>query len=73
MSQSGDIGVEFKNSSGDKYCLFLENVFSENEYKDIIADRKTLDVVPKVGSVLLFNHELLYTGREVIKGRKYRM
>ncbi len=42
----------------------------EVNYKHI-HERETLDVVPKTGYVLLFEHELLHTGQRLVKGRKY--
>ncbi len=36
-----------------------------------IDERQFLDVIPKSGSVLLFEHELLHTGCNVESGRKY--
>jgi predicted 2-oxoglutarate/Fe(II)-dependent dioxygenase YbiX len=36
-----------------------------------ISERQHLDVIPKIGSVLLFEHELLHTGRPLISGQKY--
>jgi prolyl 4-hydroxylase len=36
-----------------------------------IGEREVLDVVPKTGAVLLFEHELLHTGQRLVSGCKY--
>lgn len=37
------------------------------------TEQKLAKVVPKIGSVLLFEHSLLHEGSELIEGRKYAM
>jgi prolyl 4-hydroxylase len=45
--------------------------FDPLHYKEFCAP--CLDVVPKTGCVLLFEHELLHSGAALIRGRKYSM
>jgi hypothetical protein len=40
---------------------------------DCINGASFVDVVPKTGSVLLFQHPLLHSGETVVRGRKYAL
>ena len=53
--------------------LYLNDDFGGGETAMVAEDRGKSDVlcVPEVGSVLIFDHDILHEGREVCDGCKY--
>mmetsp|Transcript_25191 Transcript_25191/g.35499 ORF Transcript_25191/g.35499 Transcript_25191/m.35499 type:complete len:243 (-) Transcript_25191:109-837(-) len=52
--------------------LYLNEGFKGGTTR-FIGKRGSYDVVPKTGSVLLFEHDMLHEGSELIEGRKYAL
>jgi len=67
-------GIECGDRAGETshvtVQLYLNDKFKGGTTR-FLAGKRYLDVKPRAGSVLIFDHELLHEGSEVTSGRKY--